>query len=417
MTIFPQKVLSELILIVTTAIIAFSVLKAETVDHDDMLIDFESIEEMFNNYSRENITESDILNPYAQPNENLSNSYGSGDVNQDGVLSWDDYNEVTDFAPQTDYADIDGDGIPSTNADAELLSQFLNEGISYLPGHWNSLETAEERMDWMENMLAIDLTDEIPYQGGDVEERWISGNYQFQFYANNFGYDGDDIPAKYSQEHIGRFNLPVYQLSYYDPDTGAGHGMNAILVGDDPLNIYDWALIEPQNDGFDRIDQNILNFLAGKDFFISGALNFESPSSPDMPVTLGVLGGSVDEDGNFSLVGYHPDLITTRPGDMPVMLDLNDEKSIPTGYRVKPNYPNPFNPSTIIEYILPKSENVSIDIYDLNGKQLEILVNGFQNPGTHSVEFDGSKYSSGIYLYNLTTESGISRVGKMILLK
>ena len=418
MTIFPQKVLSELILIVTTAIIAFSVLKAETVDHDDMLIDFESIEEMFNNYSRENITESDILNPYAQPNENLSNSYGSGDVNQDGVLSWDDYNEVTDFAPQTDYADIDGDGIPSTNADAELLSQFLNEGISYLPGHWNSLETAEERMDWMENMLAIDLTDEIPYEGGNVEERWISGNYATQIHLNFWGYDGDDIHIKYNQDYLGRFNLPVYKFIYYDPNTGAGHGANAVLIGDNPLNIYDWSYIEPQDDGFGIINQGILNFLAGKDFYISGIEVFDDgQGSPDIPSTIPVLAGSVDENGEYTQTYENPDLMITRPGNMPVMLDLNDEKSIPTGYRVKPNYPNPFNPSTIIEYILPKSENVSIDIYDLNGKQLEILVNGFQNPGTHSVEFDGSKYSSGIYLYNLTTESGISRVGKMILIK
>lgn len=316
MTIFPQKVLSELILIVTTAIIAFSVLKAETVDHDDMLIDFESIEEMFNNYSRENIEESDILNPYAQPNENLSNSYGSGDVNQDGVLSWDDYNEVTDFAPQTDYADIDGDGIPSTNADAELLSQFLNEGISYLPGHWNSLETAEERMDWMENMLAIDLTDEIPYENGGVEERWISGNYATQTHLNFWGYDGEDIHSKYSQEYLGRFNLPVYKFSYYDPYTGMGHGMNAILVGDDPLNIYDWALIEPQDDGFGRIEDYILNNLAGNDFFIAGAEEFDSPSSPDLPNVIAILGGSIDENGIYTQIYLNQDLIIIRPSEL-----------------------------------------------------------------------------------------------------
>ena len=123
-----------------------------------------------------------------------------------------------------------------------------------------------------------------------------------------------------------------------------------------------------------------------------------------------------DENGEYTQTYENPDLMITRPGNMPVMLDLNDEKSIPTGYRVKPNYPNPFNPSTIIEYILPKSENVSIDIYDLNGKQLEILVNGFQNPGTHSVEFDGSKYASGIYFVKLVAGE-FTAIQKVALLK
>lgn len=338
--------------------------------YDDMQIDLEAIEEMFN-YDREYITESDILNPFAQPNENLANSYGSGDANEDGFVDWTDHDEMINSAPQNDYADINGDGNSSLSVDIILLWRFLNPDLTmsiklpinhnlqnlrniqkfsknkiviinqiralgppdqthsmpfqeqthlpYLPGHFNSLTTAEERMDWVENMMAIDLTDEIPYHGGNVEERWISGNYATQTHLNFWGYDGDDIHPKYNQDYLGRFNLPVYQFSYYNPNNGLGHGMNAVLVGDDPLNIYDWALIEPQNDGFDRVDQYILNFLAGKDFFIAGIEAFDSQSSPDMPNVIAILGGSVDENGNFTWVGQNPDLILTRPGNMPVL--------------------------------------------------------------------------------------------------
>jgi|APSaa5957512622_1039677.scaffolds.fasta_scaffold17162_2 hypothetical protein len=323
------------------------------IAYDDLQVDLESIEEMFNYDSRENIEESDILNPFAQPNENLANSYGSGDANEDGFVNHEDYREMIISAPQNDFSDINGDTSRSSIEDINLLRAFLNpltrshrnlnlirkpiinrlkrvshqpidsfnpshqpSSIPYLPGHWNSLETAEERMGWMENMLAIDLTDEIPYENGGVEERWISGNYATQTHLNFWGYDGEDIHSKYSQEYLGRFNLPVYKFSYYDPYTGMGHGMNAILVGDDPLNIYDWALIEPQDDGFGRIEDYILNNLAGNDFFIAGAEEFDSPSSPDLPNVIAILGGSIDENGIYTQIYLNQDLIIIRPSEL-----------------------------------------------------------------------------------------------------
>ena len=95
-----------------------------------------------------------------------------------------------------------------------------------------------------------------------------------------------------------------------------GHGMNAILVGDDPLNIYDWALIEPQDDGFGRIEDYILNNLAGNDFFIAGAEEFDSPSSPDLPNVIAILGGSIDENGIYTQIYLNQDLIIIRPSEL-----------------------------------------------------------------------------------------------------
>jgi hypothetical protein len=82
------------------------------------------------------------------------------------------------------------------------------------------------------------------------------------------------------------------------------------------------------------------------------------------------------------------------------------------------NYPNPFNPTTSISFSLPENfaGNVSMKVYDLTGKEVAVLVNGQMNSGLHSVTFDGSKLSSGIYFYKISAGS-YSDVKRMILVK
>ncbi len=80
------------------------------------------------------------------------------------------------------------------------------------------------------------------------------------------------------------------------------------------------------------------------------------------------------------------------------------------------NYPNPFNPSTTIKFAVPKSSNVKIAVYDLTGKELEVLVNEHVQPGTYQTAWNASKYSSGIYFYKLTSDN-FTETKKMILIK
>jgi hypothetical protein len=85
------------------------------------------------------------------------------------------------------------------------------------------------------------------------------------------------------------------------------------------------------------------------------------------------------------------------------------------------NYPNPFNPSTTIAFTLPQSGNATLEVYDLLGRQVVTLMDGFQTAGEHLVPWDGrnrfgESVASGIYFYRLTTESeSVSK--KMLLLK
>jgi chitinase len=80
------------------------------------------------------------------------------------------------------------------------------------------------------------------------------------------------------------------------------------------------------------------------------------------------------------------------------------------------NYPNPFNPSTIIKFYLNEITRVKLIIYDVLGREIETLLNDTHSVGIHSVEFDGSKLPSGIYFYVLSTDTK-TMCKKMILLK
>jgi chitinase len=80
------------------------------------------------------------------------------------------------------------------------------------------------------------------------------------------------------------------------------------------------------------------------------------------------------------------------------------------------NYPNPFNPSTTIQYSIPKSTFVKLKVYNMLGEQIALLVNENKSPGTHKIKFMASNLPSGIYFYELETNNHVE-VNKMQLLK
>ncbi len=107
--------------------------------------------------------------------------------------------------------------------------------------------------------------------------------------------------------------------------------------------------------------------------------------------------------------------IITDTGSVSALNDL-----ISSGIPVKPelmqNYPNPFNPATVIRFGLVESGQVSIEIYNLIGEKVEVLTSKKYPAGYHTVEFNGSGYASGMYLYVLKTQKFV-QVKKMILVK
>ena len=88
--------------------------------------------------------------------------------------------------------------------------------------------------------------------------------------------------------------------------------------------------------------------------------------------------------------------------------------SIPSGYSLSQNYPNPWNPTTTINYSLAKEGNIKLSIYNTLGSKVAIIVNEYKPAGNYSVQFNGSNLASGIYLYRL--ESGNYSIAKKFIL-
>jgi hypothetical protein len=89
---------------------------------------------------------------------------------------------------------------------------------------------------------------------------------------------------------------------------------------------------------------------------------------------------------------------------------------VPVSVSLLPNYPNPFNPSTRIQFGLPRQARVSLKIYDLLGRVVATLLDGTRQAGVYSIVFDGSRLPSGVYLYRLSTP-GKELTRTMTLLK
>ncbi len=218
-----------------------------------------------------------VSNVFIQPNDSDLNWYGSGDVDKNNKIDWNDVlkmNEVI-FENYTnpfdkrlnDRCDVNGDSIVNLN-DRFLLEDYLNNFREYLPGHWNKLKTKEERKDWVNKMLKIGSPqktcfDENGHSIPDCDCTQISEQALINYTGK---LDSIDIKRflktyTYDTSNIGRFNLPLlsYDVQYFihigNDTMTAGHAMNGIVVGDDLFNPESYAHIEPQYNRIIREDE------------------------------------------------------------------------------------------------------------------------------------------------------------------
>ncbi|GEM_PF-5035221 len=141
------------------------------------------------------------------------------------------------------------------------------------------------------------------------------------------------------------------------------------------------------------------DYIWGQDpvIYDSSSLNFTIDYKGD---------GGIDCDGKFELKGCFE----------------NNDAIVVKDYDIRQNYPNPFNAQTTIVYQTPESGNVRLDIYDILGRRIKTLVNGFSSIGPHRVIWDGTNnngetVSTGIYFYRLYAENGTAITKRLTLIK
>ena len=110
---------------------------------------------------------------------------------------------------------------------------------------------------------------------------------------------------------------------------------------------------------------------------------------------------------------------TDEAGQFALPMTARAALVLPQGFALGPNYPNPFNPSTIIPYQLAATSQVQLEVFNILGQRMATLVDEEQAAGSYRARWDGTDAAggaaaSGVYFYRLTVD-GLQQTGKMVL--
>ena len=200
-----------------------------------------------------------------------------------------------------------------------------------------------------------------------------------------------------------------YRLSTESPCIDAGGPLTTVVSGGQGtvIQVQDALYF---TDGYGLVDADIIRVdservkIIGVDYETNEIILDREISWPDnAPVTT---------DYN----GEGPDLGAFEYFDEQTGLGQNDQSNFPGTFNLYQNFPNPFNPTTIINYQLSTTSEVELTIYNLLGQNIATLVSERKEAGSHQVEWDASGFASGVYYYRLHADN-YEEFKKMILLR
>jgi parallel beta-helix repeat protein len=97
--------------------------------------------------------------------------------------------------------------------------------------------------------------------------------------------------------------------------------------------------------------------------------------------------------------------------------NATQKDALPTSYDMKSAYPNPFNPTTTINVVLPEAAELTVSVYNVTGQQVAELANGYLNAGSHTLTFDASGMASGLYFVRATVPDQMDQTQKLMLVR
>ncbi|MCC6866269.1 MAG: T9SS type A sorting domain-containing protein [Ignavibacteria bacterium] len=137
-----------------------------------------------------------------------------------------------------------------------------------------------------------------------------------------------------------------------------------------------------------------------------------------------ILNNPITGNGKQKLAGVWGNAMDgTNPQGLPFVIYgtnlvaiSNNNTGVPVNYSLKQNYPNPFNPTTKVSFDLSKAGMTKIAVYDVMGREVDVVVNKNMEAGSYSFDYNASKLSSGLYFYTLTS-GDYKETKKMMLVK
>jgi len=327
---------------------------------------------------------------------------------------------------------------------AGVTCAVTNNGNAIAGASWNSrflVSHTEGDPGWWAAIFAIadiaHLCDVLNYSWGGLDATWTDdfwtgvdnlGTIQIAAAGNeNYNLDDPNIEHRPS-EHPKVFPVGGTNISdfyWYDPFTGQGTNRKLGMLYAPGSRIITTTGTE-----------NNSNLITDPVRGVNGT-SFSAPLVAGVAALMRVKNPNLTTETCRSILLNSADNVLLNPSTWEYGKRLNAERAldqtpsgapkiaiapVPEGYTLEQNFPNPFNPVTSISFALPVPTSCAIRIYNLQGQEVRVITLEGLNAGRHSIRWDGLDgrgvpVSSGVYLYELRTQTGFFATRKLLFLK
>jgi hypothetical protein len=311
---------------------------------------------------------------------------------------------VYDNSVNLDVVASDDDGCPGTTFRSRISDLSLTAGVSYyivVDGYGGESGKFEIEIDRCDTPCEVDCAGAI-----DEGEGYYPGQDP-PVYNDSYNGGCNYDPAPFSVINCGD-EICGTVFNYYHADENSDYR---------DLDWYEFILTEETTVVFD------LFTCSPNDLWIIIADN-----CGDLNLLENAVGtGSLQTSATLQ-AGSYMFIVTTYSWDGLPETEYNIHMSgdncgataaaveVPVAFELAQNYPNPFNPTTSINFSIENTNLVNLSVHRINGEKVATLIDGMVESGNHSIDFDASSLSSGVYFYTLNV-NGMSTSNKMILMK